>query len=296
VDLQSTEPRGRCFNEGAETDEQRSGFADSTSTLGRLVGESDVSCRGEFRSSVGGLRVGGLRVQTPRVERLCRGGMQPLRHSYTNDTRGDGRIVVKRYEGPDAAVRRSRERATLSRLQGRLTVPAVLGDARSDELRMAFVDGVHGQELIEAGMARAVLRACGRTLHHIHHLDIGGIFPDQMDIPGSVVVHGDYGPNNVLLDPGTLAITAVLDWEWAHPGQPVEDVAWCEWIIRMHHGAHVDQLGEFFDAYGPRPSWEERREAMLTRCQQLLDLCRRSSVDAAQVWQQRLQITARWAE
>lgn len=74
--------------------------------------------------------------------------MQPLQHSYTNDTRGDGRIVVKRYEGPDAAVRRSRERATLARLQGRLTVPVVLGGAGSDELRMPFVERVHGQELI----------------------------------------------------------------------------------------------------------------------------------------------------
>jgi aminoglycoside phosphotransferase (APT) family kinase protein len=222
--------------------------------------------------------------------------MQPLQHSYTNDTRGDGRMVVKRYEGPDAAVRRSRERTTLARLQGRLPVPAVLGGAESDELRMAFVDGVHGQELIEAGMAGAVLWACGRTLRDIHQIDTARIFPDQTDIPGCVVVHGDYGPNNVLVDPGTLAITAVLDWEWAHPGDAVEDLAWCEWIIRMHHGAHVDLLGEFFDAYGLRPSWEQRRAAMLTRCQQLLDMCRRWSVDAAQVWQQRLQITARWAE
>ena len=222
--------------------------------------------------------------------------MQPLQHGYTNDTCGDGRVVVKRYEGPDAAVRRSRERATLGRLQGRLTVPVVLGGTDSDELRMAFVDGVHGQDLIEAGMPGAVLRACGRTLRHIHNLDPAGIFPDQTDIAAGVLVHGDYGPNNVLLDSRTLAITAVLDWEWAHPGDAVEDLAWCEWIIRMHHGAHVDRLGEFFDAYGLQPSWQQRRAAMLTRCQQLLDMARRWSIDAAQLWQQRLQITARWAE
>ncbi len=161
---------------------------------------------------------------------------------------------------------------------------------------MAFVDGVHGQELIEAGMAEAVLRACGRTLRHIHHLDIAEIFPDQSDPPGGVVVHGDYGPNNVLVDPGTLAITAVLDWEWAHPGDAVEDLAWCEWIIRMHHGTHVDRLGDFFEAYGLQPSWEQRRAAMLARCQELLDLCRRWSADTAQVWQQRLHVTSRWAE
>jgi hypothetical protein len=32
--------------------------------------------------------------------------MQPLRHGYTNDTRGDGTVVVKRYAGPgDAGAR-----------------------------------------------------------------------------------------------------------------------------------------------------------------------------------------------
>jgi aminoglycoside phosphotransferase (APT) family kinase protein len=222
--------------------------------------------------------------------------MQPLRHSYTNDTRGDGRVVIKRYEGPDAVVRCSRERVMLSRLHGLLPVPALLGDAESGELRMAFVDGVHAQELIEAGMTEAVLRACGRTLRQLHNLNVAEIFPGRSGMPGDVVVHGDYGPNNVLVDPDSLVITAVLDWEWAHPGQALEDVAWCEWIIRMHHAAHVDLLGEFFDAYGLQPSWAQRRAAMLARCQQLLDMCRRWNGDAAQVWQQRLQITAHWAE
>jgi aminoglycoside phosphotransferase (APT) family kinase protein len=155
---------------------------------------------------------------------------------------------------------------------------------------------VHAQELIEAGMTEAVLRACGRTLRHIHNLDAVDIFPGQSARPGDVVAHGDYGPNNVLVDPGSLVITAVLDWEWAHPGDAVEDMAWCEWIVRMHHGAYVDLLGEFFDAYGLRPSWADRRAAMIARCQRLLDMCRRWNGDAAQVWQQRLRITANWAE
>ena len=37
-----------------------------------------------------------------------------------------------------------------------------------------------------------------------------------------MLVHGDYGPQNVLLDRADLEITAVLDWEWAHAGHPVE--------------------------------------------------------------------------
>ncbi|SIR09284.1 phosphotransferase family protein [Bosea sp. TND4EK4] len=39
-----------------------------------------------------------------------------------------------------------------------------------------------------------------------------------------VFVHGDAGPGNFLFDDGHL--TALLDWELAHPGDPMEDLAW----------------------------------------------------------------------
>ena len=38
------------------------------------------------------------------------------------------------------------------------------------------------------------------------------------------LVHGDLNPKNVLVDPDGLAITAVLDWEFAHAGHPWTDV------------------------------------------------------------------------
>lgn len=43
------------------------------------------------------------------------------------------------------------------------------------------------------------------------------------------VVHGDYRTGNLLYDPrGTAGLTGVLDWEMAHPGDPLEDVAWAQ--------------------------------------------------------------------
>lgn len=39
-----------------------------------------------------------------------------------------------------------------------------------------------------------------------------------------VLVHGDLNPKNVLVDPGTLEVTALLDWEFAHAGGPWEDL------------------------------------------------------------------------
>jgi len=39
------------------------------------------------------------------------------------------------------------------------------------------------------------------------------------------VVHGDYRLDNVVVDPGTLAVRAVLDWEMATLGDPLADLA-----------------------------------------------------------------------
>lgn len=104
-----------------------------------------------------------------------------------------------------------------------------------------------------------MLRACGSMLQRIHQLDPGDI---AAAIPcpageGHVLVHGDYGPQNVLLDPATLEITVVLDRERAHTGDPVEDLAWCEWIVRMHHPRQVSLLG-LFSALTARPSCRGR--------------------------------------
>lgn len=41
--------------------------------------------------------------------------------------------------------------------------------------------------------------------------------------PG-VLVHGDYGPHNLMFDRGS--VVAVLDWERAHPGHAAEDLAY----------------------------------------------------------------------
>jgi aminoglycoside phosphotransferase (APT) family kinase protein len=219
--------------------------------------------------------------------------MRPLAHAYTNTVHGDGRLVVKRYQGPDRVSRRARELSALTQLRGLLPVPAVLPAATGDALSMEFVAGVHGQELIEAGYAREVMRACGEVLRRIHAVDVTQLFPNTA---GPVIVHGDFGPNNVLLSPEAHTIVAVLDWEWTHPGEPVEDLAWGEWIVRMHHPRDVDALDDFFEAYGHRPGWPERHRAMQDQCRRLIEVCRRWSDDAVMLWQRRLATTAAWTE
>jgi aminoglycoside phosphotransferase (APT) family kinase protein len=213
--------------------------------------------------------------------------MQPLRHGYTNRTVGDGRTVVKHYEGPDAAARRDRERQVLTELQGAVPVPPVVG-SDGESLEMGFVAGVQGQELIEAGHASAVLRACGEVLRRIHAVPAP---------PGTVLVHGDFGPNNVLVDPETFTVTVVVDWEFSRCGDPLADLAWCEWIVRMHHPGEVEAVADFHAAYGkPVPEWPVRHAAMLERCAELREFCERWEPGGAGVrsWEERLAVTAAW--
>jgi Phosphotransferase enzyme family len=192
-------------------------------------------------------------------------------------------VVTKSYRGPDVQARRTREARALAGLAGKLPVPPLLplrdgrpeggpDSQRSGRLETRLMPGIHGQDLIDASQARGVLRACGRMLRLIHATD--------------------------LLDPAARQVTAVVDWEWAHAGDPLEDLAWCEWIIRMHHPGHISALEEFFAAYGRRPAWPGRHEAMVSRCREMLGICQRwePDGDAVRRWQQRTQITRSWTE
>ncbi len=210
-------------------------------------------------------------------------------HGYTNDTVGDEATVRKTYAGPDARERAAREHAVLTRLRGLLPVPEVLG-ADGGTLTTRRVAGTPAQELIDAGHADAVLTACGRVLRRIHAVPWPG---------GGVLVHGDFGPNNLLLDPESFAVTAVVDWEWAHRGERVEDLAWCEWIVRTHHPADLPSAARFFAAYGPGvPPWPVRQAVMVERCGRLERFCRRWEPGGAgeALWRGRTAATRGWRE
>jgi aminoglycoside phosphotransferase len=225
--------------------------------------------------------------------------MRTMPHGYTNHTVGDAASVEKAYKGPDAELRSRRERSALVALRGLLPVPAVLA-TRAGTLTVEFVHGVHGQDLVQAGHAADVLRACGDLLRRLQDLPA-----DLLGLPasaGQVLVHGDFGPNNILFEPGTHAVHALLDWEFAHVGEPVEDLAWCEWIVRTHHPEQRAALGEFHAAYtaGGRslPLWPVRQAAMVDRCRELGEFCQRWEAGGPGVrqWEGRASATAAWIE
>jgi aminoglycoside phosphotransferase (APT) family kinase protein len=57
-----------------------------------------------------------------------------------------------------------------------------------------------------------------------------------------VPVHGDVLPHNLLADDGR--VTALLDWEFVHVGDPAEDLAYCRPAV-----AAVMPWSEFMQRY-----------------------------------------------
>jgi tRNA A-37 threonylcarbamoyl transferase component Bud32 len=216
-----------------------------------------------------------------------------LKHGYTNSTATDGRSVVKRYRGPDGDLRQHNEVAALSGLAGQLPVPPLLA-VGAGEVTLGLVAGRPGQELLE-DQPEPVLHAAGRLARRLAGLDVA-LAPGLDTAPGgTVLVHGDFGPQNLLLDEDTTEPTALLDWEFAHIGDPVEDIAWAEWIVRMHHPDLVPALPALFAGYGAEPPWGVRHASMLAKCEWLLGFARRwpdPTQAGVALWQQRLAATA----
>jgi aminoglycoside phosphotransferase len=218
-----------------------------------------------------------------------------MARGYTHRTTRAGSVITKAYQGPDAGRCCSREAATLTALAGSLPVPPVLATGPGT-LQTGLMPGVHGQDLIEAGLAGPVLAACGIMLRRIHELPVPAFLLDGTGTRATFLVHGDFGPNNLLLDDRAQAVTAVLDWEWAHAGDPVEDLAWCEFIVRLHHPAEVAALDGFYAGYGSRPPWPHVREAIVSRCESMLAWCRSWEPDGprTEAWTDRLAVVRSW--
>jgi tRNA A-37 threonylcarbamoyl transferase component Bud32 len=219
-----------------------------------------------------------------------------LPHGYTNATftehfgSSGEPTVVKRYLGPDREERQGREVWALQALAGRFPVPRLLEHATS-RIVIGYLAGVPGQELLER-KPRAVLDQVGRAARRLHEMSL-----DFHGLPGEggVLVHGDFGPQNMLFAP-SCQVTAVVDWEFAHRGDPVEDLAWAEWIVRTHHPHLADALEALFEGYGSYPSWSQRHSAMLAKCAELQAFSLRWSSQAAGVWQQRIEATEAFGE
>jgi aminoglycoside phosphotransferase (APT) family kinase protein len=193
-----------------------------------------------------------------------------------NDIRWDGEAVAKRVTRGDARRRRDVEVAMLTRLAGVVPLPRAFASEDPLAVRMEYVPGPLAEEWIAGGynafgldelVRRSVvfLRGCGEMLRALHAVDPGS-FADVLTGAGPSVIHADPGPYNVIVDPVTGAVRAVIDWELARIGDPIEDLALVEWNMRIWYRSSGDVLRHLYDAYGGLPKWSRRHAAMIERC------------------------------
>jgi Ser/Thr protein kinase RdoA (MazF antagonist) len=221
-----------------------------------------------------------------------------LPQGYTNRTRrvvGEP-VVEKIYAGSDARIRMDREAQCLLRVATVVPVPTVVGkDEAHCLLRLQWTAGEPGQRLLDDGSAREVLNATGALLRHFQ-AQATALLATVLQGRGITAVHGDFGPQNLLFG-ADHRIVALLDWEFAHMGEPVEDLAWAEWIVRMHHPHATGALDTLFAGYGERPDWSSRHAAMLVHCERLRQRCEAEGmVDIAAMWRARVNATNDWEE
>jgi aminoglycoside phosphotransferase (APT) family kinase protein len=89
------------------------------------------------------------------------------------------------------------------------------GDLRVEPFALDLVDWVESHR-----------DALGWTPEETAALDgVADRAQELLDTVGRVsLAHSDLNPKNVLVDPDTLEITAVVDWEFAHAGSPYTDL------------------------------------------------------------------------
>jgi aminoglycoside phosphotransferase (APT) family kinase protein len=81
-------------------------------------------------------------------------------------------------------------------------LPAWVEQHRTELERHDWPPGANDRLVALADRAQGLLATVGRT----------------------TLVHSDLNPKNLLLDPESLAVTGVLDWEFAHSGHPFTDL------------------------------------------------------------------------
>ena len=159
-----------------------------------------------------------------------------LRHGYTNRTVGDGpgRTQDLRGTGRRAAARTGAGRADPA--AGRVPLPPVRAvrrtDARAGVRRRRARRGPHRGRARDRGAA-CVRDGTARDPTASTRTPGGGCSCTATTARTTCSSRPRTAPR----------VTAVLDWEFAHLGDPVEDLAWCEWLVRTHHPEHVGALG-----------------------------------------------------
>jgi aminoglycoside phosphotransferase (APT) family kinase protein len=179
-------------------------------------------------------------VAVPRIL-----GVHPTRQALLEE-RVEGATWFYRIKDPDEQVRVARDfvrnLATLHRLDpARLDLPSLGAVAPASELALAEIANMRRRATGEDGSIDPLVR-----------LSLDWLERNVPDYEGPVVlVQGDTGPGNFMYADGR--VTAVVDWELAHLGDPMDDIAWLSLRTVQDTFTHFpDRLREYEELSGHR--------------------------------------------
>lgn len=169
--------------------------------------------------------------------------------SADSDAVGAPFLLMAAVEGETIARRILRDAAFA---QARTGLPSQIGEAlaRLHQVAPGSVDGLDQPEPL--GQLLAIIDLLGEP-HPALELGLRWLSQNRpAPTPGgSRIVHGDFRLGNLIVGPDGLR--AVIDWELAHLGDPMEDLGWlCVRAWRFGSPlpvAGVGQYAELFDAY-----------------------------------------------
>ena len=134
--------------------------------------------------------------------------------------------------------------------------PKVLSAAQLHQIDVSSVPGLVADDQMKR--YQTVLRDLGEP-HPVFEAAFRWLHLNQPESTSACLVHGDYRLGNIIVNDQGLG--AILDWELAHIGDPMEDLGWmCVRAWRFGGAFPAAGLGsydELFDAYasvtGVRP-------------------------------------------
>ena len=96
--------------------------------------------------------------------------------------------------------------------------------------------------------------------------EVAATAQDRLEaVTRTCLVHSDANPKNLLVDPATLEVVAVLDWEFAHSGHPHTDLgnmvrldrhpAWVEAVVGAWTDRHGGGAGDALDLARSADLW-----------------------------------------
>ena len=216
---------GAAFDEAVEVGDltRLPGGASRETWSFSVRGPGGTTRRLVLRRDPPGAAVSGLGLEAGLLQAAGRAGVPVPRVIVAGD-RSDGlgaAFMVMEFVEGETIPRRILRDAALAEVRPRLAGQCGQVLAALHRIPPAEVPGLAGGDALE--QLRGLLDRLGQP-HPAFELGMRWLVETRPARSGESVVHGDFRNGNLIV--GAEGIRAVLDWELAHLGDPLEDLGW----------------------------------------------------------------------